>query len=121
MPATLLAFLVFVVVALGAFAIGSIFDQRSARARLLRERLAEERKAPERTPEEELALMRDEQLSNIPALDNLLRRSPRVSEIQRMLAQAGMTIRAGHFLGRLRGSSGSFMKNRSSGCLSATR
>jgi len=99
MPAALLAFFVFLVVALAAFAVGSLFDQRSARARLLKERLTEERKTPERSPEEELALMRDEQLSEIPALDAFLRRSPRISAIQKMLAQAGMDLRAGNFLG----------------------
>jgi len=99
MPATLIALLVFLLVAAIIFAIGSVYDQRSARARLIRERLAEERKAPERTAEEELALMRDEQLSKIPALDSLLRRSARVSEIQKMLQQAGLNVRAGNFLG----------------------
>jgi tight adherence protein B len=99
MTATFLALLVFLVVALAAFAMGSIFDQRSARARLLKERLSEEKKAPERSPEEELALVRDEQLSNIPALDSLLRRSSRVEEIQKLLAQGGLTIKAGNFLG----------------------
>jgi tight adherence protein B len=99
MTATFLALLVFLVVALAAFAMGSIFDQRSARARLLKERLSEEKKAPERSPEEELALIRDEQLSNIPALDSLLRRSSRVEEIQKLLAQGGLTIKAGNFLG----------------------
>ncbi len=99
MPAALIALLVFVVVALAAFAVGSIFDQRNARARLIKERLANERKAPELAAEEELALLRDEQLSEIPALDNLLRRSARVTDIQKMLAQAGMSMRAGNFLG----------------------
>jgi tight adherence protein B len=99
MSAALLAFLVFLLVAFLAFALFSIFDQRSARARLIRERLADERKAPERSPEEELALIRDEQLSRIPALDSLLRRSARVSEMQKMLSQAGLTVRAGNFLG----------------------
>lgn len=99
MAPILLAVVVFVLVAATIFAMGSLFDQRSARARLIRERLAEERKAPERTPEEELALMRDEQLSQIPALDSLLRRSARVSELQKMLEQAGLQIRAGNFLG----------------------
>src|SRR5579863_1199237 len=99
MTAAVMAFLVFVIVAIAAFALGSLVDQRNAQARLLRERLADERKAPERNPEEELALLRDEQLSRIPALDNLLRRSERVSNIQKMLAQAGMDIRAGNFLG----------------------
>jgi tight adherence protein B len=99
MTAILFAVLVFLVVAMAAFFVFSVFDQRSARARLLKERLADERKAPERTPEEELALMRDEQLSQIPALDNLLRRSARVSAIQKMLVQGGLTIRAGNFIG----------------------
>ena len=39
MPAVLIALLVFVVVALAAFAAGSIFDQRNAQARLIKERL----------------------------------------------------------------------------------
>src|SRR5690349_3091987 len=76
-----------------------MLDQRRARARLIRERLATVQKAPERAPEEELALLRDEQLSQIPALDSLLRRSERVSAIQKTLAQAGMTMRAGNFIG----------------------
>ena len=98
MPA-LIALVVFVVVAAAAFGLGSIFDQRNAQARLIKERLANERKAPELAPDEELALLRDEQLSEIPALDTLLRRSARVTDIQKMLAQAGMSLRAGNFLG----------------------
>jgi tight adherence protein B len=99
MPAALIAILVFVVVALAAFALGSIFDQRNAQARLIKERLANERKAPELAAEEELAVLRDEQLSQIPAIDHILRRSARVTDIQKMLAQAGMSTRAGNFLG----------------------
>src|SRR5579864_4386782 len=99
MSAAIIAFLVFVLVALAVFAVVSIFDQRSAQARLIKERLAEERKGPERAADEELALVRDEQLSQIPALDNLLRRSARVSAIQKMLEQAGIPMRAGNFLG----------------------
>jgi tight adherence protein B len=99
MPAVLVAFLVFLVVAVAAFAAFSLLDQRRARARLIKERLAEERSGPERNAEQELALVRDEQLSEIPALDALLRRSPRVSALQKTLAQAGLTTRAGNFLG----------------------
>ena len=99
MTAALMAFVVFVVVAIAVFALVSLIDQRSAKARLLKERLASERKTPERAPDEELALLRDEQLSEIPALDNLLRRSERVTDIQKTLAQAGMTMRAGNLLG----------------------
>ncbi|MFZ0860536.1 MAG: type II secretion system F family protein [Candidatus Sulfotelmatobacter sp.] len=99
MPAVLIALLVFVLVALAVFAAVTLLDQRSARARLIKERLANERKAPERAAEEELALLRDEQLSQIPALDTLLRRSARVTEIQKLLTQGGMSMRAGNFLG----------------------
>ena len=99
MPASLIALLVFVLVALAAFAAGSLMDQRNARARLIKERLANERKAPELIPEEETELLRDEQLSQIPAIDNLLRRSARVTDIQKMLAQGGLGVRAGNFLG----------------------
>jgi tight adherence protein B len=94
----LIALLVFIVVALAVFAVASLFDQRSARARLIKDRLATVQKAPEREPDEELALLRDEQLSKIPALDTLLRRSARVSAIQEALLQAGMKFRAGNFL-----------------------
>ncbi|HKM48780.1 MAG TPA: type II secretion system F family protein [Terriglobales bacterium] len=97
MPA-LIALLVFIVVALAVFAAGSLIDQRNARARLIKDRLATVQKAPEREPDEELALLRDEQLSKIPALDTLLRRSARVSAIQEALTQAGMKFRAGNFL-----------------------
>ncbi len=94
----LIALLVFVVVALAVFAVGSLIDQRNAQARLIKDRLATVDKAPEREPDEELALLRDEQLSKIPALDTLLRRSARVSAIQEALTQAGMKFRAGNFL-----------------------
>ena len=97
--AALMAIVVFLVVALAAFYFGTLIDRRNAKARLLKERLANERKAPERAPEEELALLRDEQLSDIPAIDNLLRRSERVTDLQRVLAQGGLQMRAGNFLG----------------------
>jgi tight adherence protein B len=98
MQAGLIAFLVFLLVALALFAALSLIDQRRARARLIKERLIEERKGPERSPEDELTLVRDEQLSAIPVLDAILRRSERVSAIQKMLQQAGLAFRAGNFL-----------------------
>src|ERR1700757_4141074 len=94
----LVAFGVFVMVSLAVFLLGLILDQRNARARLLRERLATVDKAAERQPSEELALLRDEMLSEIPALDNLLRRSDRVSALQKLLSQADVPTRAGNFL-----------------------
>ena len=95
----IIAIAVFLLVALLVFMLGWTFDQRSAKARLLRERLETVEKAPERKPGEELALVRDEMLSKIPALDNLLRRSERISNLQTMLAQANMQMRAGNILG----------------------
>jgi tight adherence protein B len=94
----LLAILVFVVVSLGVFVVASLLDQRSAQARLLRDRLATVEKAAARQPSEELALLRDEMLSEIPALDNLLRRSSRISGLQTMLSQANLKMRAGNIL-----------------------
>jgi tight adherence protein B len=99
MSPTLLALMVFIVVGGFAFGVMWLVNQRSAQARLIKERLASERKGPERAPEDELALLRDEQLSEIPAIDMLLRRSSRVSELQKMLAQGGLEMRAGNFLG----------------------
>jgi tight adherence protein B len=94
----LIAILVFVVVALGVFAVASLFDQRSAQARLLRERLANVQEAAAQQPSEKLALLRDEMLSKIPALDNLLRRSSRISNLQPFLEQANLKIRAANIL-----------------------
>jgi len=94
----LIAITVFVVVSLAVFVIGSLLDQRSARARLLRERLASVQKAAERQPNEEPALLRDEMLSKIPALDSLLRRSTLISSLQTLLSQADLKIRAGNLL-----------------------
>jgi tight adherence protein B len=99
MSPTVLAVMVFIVVFGFAFGIMWLVNQRSAQARLIKERLASERKGPERAPEDELALLRDEQLSEIPAIDSLLRRSSWVSELQKMLAQGGWEMRAGNFLG----------------------
>jgi tight adherence protein B len=99
MAAKLMALLALVIVALTTFAVAWLFDRRNSRARIIKDRLAAERKAPERAPEEELALLRDEQLSEIPALDTFLRRSTRVSDLQKMLAQGDMSLRVSNFLG----------------------
>jgi tight adherence protein B len=88
----------FLVVAVLVFAAGSLLDRRNARARLIRERLETVQKAAERQPSEELALLRDEMLSQIPAIDNLLRRSNAISNLQTMLSQATLDYRAGNFL-----------------------
>jgi len=93
----IIAILVFVVVALGVFSVASLLDERSAQARLLRERLATVKESAAQ-PNEELALVRDEMLSKIPALDNLLRRSARISNLQPFLEQANLKIRAGNII-----------------------
>ena len=89
---------VFALVALVVFSLASGLDERTARARMMRDRLASLDRAQERQPSEELALLRDELLSEIPALDSLLRRSARVQNLQHFLHQADMHIRAGKFL-----------------------
>jgi Flp pilus assembly protein TadB len=92
-----LALLVFVVVTVVAFAAMSLLDQRSAQARVLRDRLSTVQKPGEPTAPD-MALLRDEVLSRIPAFDTLLRRSERVSLLQKMLAQGNIDVRAGNFL-----------------------
>ncbi len=89
---------VFLVVALGVFVVASLLDERSSKARLLRERLSTVQKTAERDPSQELALLRDEVMSKIPALDNLLRRSASISNFQTMLEQADVKSRAGNVL-----------------------
>ncbi|HVM91193.1 MAG TPA: type II secretion system F family protein [Terriglobales bacterium] len=91
----LIAFLIFLVVTVLAFAVMSLLDQRKAQARILRDRLTT---AESSGSQLELALLRDEMLSRIPAFDTLLRRSERVSLLQKMLEQGSVNIRAGNFL-----------------------
>src|ERR1700730_18524549 len=94
----LIAIAVFLVVSLAVLIFASMLDERSSKARVLRERLSTVQKAAEREPSEELALLRDEMLSRIPALDNLLRRSARISSLQTLLEQADLKSRAGNVL-----------------------
>ena len=92
-----IALLVFVVVTLAAFAALALFDQRQARARVLRDRLTNTEKAAAESGQD-FALLRDEMMSRIPALDNILRRSESVSVLQKMLTQGNVDMRAGNFL-----------------------
>ncbi len=93
----LLAALAFLAVTFATFAVVSLLDERTARARLLRDRLSGTRKTEEPlTPD--VAFVRDEMLSQIPAFDTFLRRSNRVSELQKVLAQGHVDIRAGNFV-----------------------
>jgi len=97
MAAFALALLLFVAVTVAAFTLISFFDERTARARILRNRLSNVDKTAEQPPPE-TALLRDEMLSKIPAFDTFLRRSERVSELQKILAQGNVDMRAGNFL-----------------------
>jgi len=90
------ALLVFVIVSMAVFAVLILIDRRDARARVLRERLSAAQK-PAETPQE-FALLRDDLMSRIPALDTLLRRSERVSMLQKMLLQGEVHVRPGNFL-----------------------
>jgi len=89
--------LVFVAVTLVVFAAISLFDQRKAQARVLRDRLSPVQKLSEQAAPE-VAFLRDEVLSRIPAFDNYLRRSERVSELQKTLEQGNIDVRAGNFI-----------------------
>ena len=92
-----LAILVFVAVTFAAFAVISLFDERTARARTLRDRLSNVDKKDDQ-PQPEAELLRDETLSQIPAFDDFLRRSGRISDLQKVLSQGHVDIRAGNFL-----------------------
>jgi tight adherence protein B len=91
-----IALLAFVVVSLAVFAGLMLLDRRHARARTLRDRLADSQKPAEGG--QDSALVRDETMSRIPVFDMLLRRSERVSDLQKMLTQGEVNVRAGNFL-----------------------
>lgn len=92
-----IAILIFVAVTVAVFAVTSLFDQRKEQARVLRDRLSTVQKPAEQALPD-VALLRDEVLSRIPAFDTFLRRSERVSALQKMLAQGHVDVRAGNFL-----------------------
>lgn len=89
----------FIALAIAVFAVITGIDQRGEQARVLRARLAAVERASERNPRsQEIALLRDELLSTVPALNRLLTRSRKVAQLQRYLAQAEVGMRAGKFL-----------------------
>ena len=92
-----LAILVFAVVTMAVFTVMSLLDQRKAQSRILRDRLSTVQK-PTQQAAPDVALLRDELLSRIPAFDTFLRRSERVSALQELLAQGNVNVRAGNFL-----------------------
>ena len=96
MPVTV-ALIVGAAVTVIAFSALTLLERRSSQARILRDRLSAAQQTSE-TPEPAAALLRDEMLSRIPALDTILRRSERVSALQKMLSQGEVNVRAGNFL-----------------------
>jgi tight adherence protein B len=96
LPVVLLA--VFLLTAMACFALMLAVDARSDRARLLRERLAVLNRVATRNPSEEVELLRDELLSEIPALNRMLQRFTWSGRLQDWLAQADIRIRPGKFL-----------------------
>src|ERR1044071_2537801 len=90
--------MVFLLTAVAAFVIMLAFDRRSERARVLRDRLAVLNRAAERSPTEEVAILRDELLSEIPALDKMLRQFSWSGRLQTLLVQAELKTRPGKFL-----------------------
>jgi tight adherence protein B len=93
-----IAILVFLAVVGVVVFVFSALETRNARARILRDRLATLDNAAQRNPSEDLALLREELLSDIPAVNKLLTRYPRIVSLQSLLSQADMKIRAGTFL-----------------------
>lgn len=95
---TTIALSAFLVVVAFVYIAFSLMEQRSSRADLLRERLAALEAAQARHPSPELAILRDELLSEIPALNKILARSRRVAALSKLLSQAGLRLRAGKFV-----------------------
>ncbi|HEX8924288.1 MAG TPA: type II secretion system F family protein [Terriglobales bacterium] len=93
-----IAFALFILLAIGFFAVAASVDQRSDEARILRARLESVRQAEARKPSEELALLRDELLSTVPALNKWLSRSSHIIKLNNYLLQAQITMRPGKFI-----------------------
>lgn len=90
--------LIFALLAVAVFALLSGVRQRGAEARTFRERLSAIDQAAGRNPSPELELLREEIASTIPALNKLLSKSVRISELQKWIDQSGLQLLAGKFL-----------------------
>ncbi len=88
----------FVSLLIALFALLTGWDRRGEQARVLRARLQAIDSATRRGPSEELALLRDELLSSVPAINRLLSSSAAVARLQRYLSQAEIQMRAGKFI-----------------------
>lgn len=94
---TLVMVLLFVALFVGVFSLGTGWYQ-GGEGRVIRERLTALAQAAQRAPREDLALLRDELLSAIPAFNRLLSRSAHIFRLQKYLLQADIEMRPGKFL-----------------------
>ncbi len=94
---TLAMLLLFLALFVGLLALGTGWLQKGE-GRKMRERLVALAQATQRAPSEDLALLRDETLSAIPAFNRLLARSVRITRLQTFLLQADIQMRPGKFL-----------------------
>jgi tight adherence protein B len=94
---TLVMLLLFLALFVGLMALGTGWFQKGE-GRVMRERLMALAQATQRAPSEDLALLRDEMLSAIPAFNRLLARSVRITRLQTFLLQADIQMRPGKFL-----------------------
>jgi tight adherence protein B len=94
---TLVMLLLFGALFVGLFALGTGWFQ-TGEGRVIRERLVALAQATQRAPSAELALLRDEMLSAIPALNRLLVKSIRINRLHRYLLQANVQMRPGKLL-----------------------
>ena len=90
--------LLFVLVAALVFALGLSWDKGDDRLRQLRERLELVDQAEQRESRASLALIRDDLLSEIPALNRWLDRMGRGTALRAWLRQAALDLRPGKFL-----------------------
>jgi tight adherence protein B len=93
---TLILLLFFVALFVGLWALGVGFQKEEGHT--IRERVVALAQASRRGTSEDLALLRDEMLSGIPAVNRLLASSEHIARLQALLAQANVQILPGRFL-----------------------
>lgn len=90
--------LIFAVVTVLVFGLGLSWDRGDRRIQQLRERLLLVEQAEQRESRNSLTLIKDDLLSEIPALNRILGQMGRGTSLQRWLRQSGSPIRPGKFL-----------------------
>ncbi|MGH9413309.1 MAG: type II secretion system F family protein [Terriglobales bacterium] len=90
--------IIFAVVAILIFGLGLSWNQGDRRVQQLRERSLLVEEAEQRESRNSLALIKDDLLSEIPALNRWLGRMGRGTALQRWLRQSGSALRPGKFV-----------------------